>query len=151
MQKRILICLLLVIVFLSGCKEGDSYSFDETDSISYGQYLTVLKDITITVKTDPVTTQTKIIELEFTNRTDKELSYCEESIILEKKVGDDFISAGQYGTGHTISTLLSVNGTNLRSISIEPLEVGTYRFVFLQGYSTPDGPVYISSEFQVTE
>lgn len=151
MSKRILLSLFLVIMILCGCKADGDDSSDLINSVSYNRYDNVKDDITITVKTDPITTQTQEIDLAFTNNTNRELIYQDTSIILEKKVNDGFVFVGNYGTGHEIATGLDAYDTNYKSVSIEPLETGTYRFVFLQGYSTPEGPVYISSEFQVTE
>lgn len=91
------------------------------------------------------------MQLEFKNKADQEIIYSDESIVLEKKINDGFVYVGSYGTGHEIASALATNDTTHKTISIEHLEAGKYRFIFLQGYSTPEGPVYISSEFEVIE
>lgn len=98
-----------------------------------------------------ITTETREIQLLFVNNTKQELVYCDDTIILEKKTDNGFIYIDTYGDGHAMAASLKANGTSKKTIQMKPLEVGTYRFVFLQGYSTPEGPVYISSEFQVNE
>lgn len=148
-MKRVVLLFLMSFVFiLSGCNTNES---DNNESLAYAQYSNVQTDIEITVINNPITTATDKVELEFKNKTDQEIIYSDESIVLEKKVNDGFVYVGSYGTGHEIASALSANDINHKTISIEYLEAGTYRFVFLQGHSTPEGPVYISSEFEVIE
>ncbi len=107
--------------------------------------------LTIAVKTDPITTQTQTIELEFINNTDRELVYGENLYYLEKEVDGVFVSTlkpEQVISGHGTATLLRANGTLRRSLSVESLEAGTYRFVFPQG---SEDNYLVSAEFQVVE
>lgn len=77
-----------------------------------------------TRQNEPITTQTEQIKLQFRNNSEQEVQYLETA--------DD---------------------VNHKTVSIEPLESGTYRFVFEQGYGwgDSDAPVYISQEFEVAK
>lgn len=154
-MKYMMPCLFIVILLFSGCRETGNAalrSSDPVDDVSGSIYQNVQSDIVIRIMSDTITTKTDTIDLEFINQTDQELTYSDQAILLERKEENGRISVvGRYGQGHEIATALEANGTNKKTIQITRLEVGTYRFVFLQGYSTPEGPVYISSDFQVSE
>lgn len=141
-MKRMLLFLLTAVLLLSGCSEKN---------VAYSVYHNVLSDMTILVVNEQVTTKTNILHLEFRNNTAEEILYSDEAILLEKKEGDGFVTVGSYGNGHEITVGLEAGRVNPLSLSITPLEPGTYRLIFLQGYSTPEGPVYMSAEFTVSE
>ena len=154
-MKYMMPCLFIVILLFSGCSETGNAalrSSDPVDDVSGSIYQNVQSDLVIRIMSDTITTKTDTIDLEFINQTDQELTYSDQAILLERKEENGRISVvGRYRQGHEIATALEANGTNKKTIQITRLEVGTYRFVFLQGYSTPEGPVYISSDFQVSE
>lgn len=146
-MKQIKLSLyLLLVMLLFGCNTSEN-----DHSHQPAVYENIKTDIDIQIKDNYITTETQEIVLLFINNTDEEILYSDESIILEKKTDDGFVYVDKYGAGHEMATALLANDTNTLTIRVKPLSAGTYRFVFLQGFSTPKGPVYISPEFRVNE
>lgn len=146
-MKQIKLSLyLLLVMLLFGCNTSEN-----DRSHKPAVYENIKTDIDIQIKDNYITTETQEIVLLFINNTDEEILYSDESIILEKKTDDGFVYVDKYGAGHEMATALLANDTNTLTIHVKPLSPGTYRFVFLQGFSTPKGPVYISPEFRVNE
>lgn len=143
--------MLLMTVMLTGCNADPT---DTKTTVSAIQHLNVMDNVTISVSNEPITTQTEQIKLQFRNNSEQEVQYWEESFVPEKKMEDGFIVVGHYGTGHEISSVLeTADEVNHKTVSIQPLESGTYRFVFEQGYGwgDSDDPVYISLTFDEGE